>query len=73
MEFQSKLSSAFFGLNYIKGVIPHPLGNISVDLKRAGENSVEGTVELPKGLDGEFVWNGKSLKLSAGKNAVNPM
>ena len=61
------------GLNYIKGVIPHPLGNISVDLKRAGENSVEGTVELPKGLDGEFVWNGKSLKLSAGKNAVNPM
>ena len=65
-----QMEPALGSLKFIKGQMPHPLGMISFDLKRSGTDGIEGTVELPDGLSGTFVWNGKSVILS-GKNAIH--
>ena len=57
-------------LNEIKGVVPHPKGNITVTLNRGGDK-VKGTVTLPATLEGRFVWKGKELKLKPGTNNIN--
>ncbi|MGE5394359.1 MAG: amylo-alpha-1,6-glucosidase [Candidatus Saccharibacteria bacterium] len=50
-------------LKFIKGQMPHPSGMIVFDLKRDGATGLQGTVTLPQGLTGAFVWNGKTLQL----------
>ena len=57
-------------LKEIGGTIPHPQGAITVQYKVKG-NHIQGTVELPKDVDGIFVWNGKQLPLHGGKNQIN--
>jgi alpha-L-rhamnosidase len=51
--------------------MPHPDGFIVLDLKFEGERC-KGSVELPKGITGSFIWKGKELKLVEGKQAVEP-
>lgn len=58
-------------LTEISGTMPHPQGTVVVDLKRSGTNGIKGEVTLPPNTSGRFVWNGKEIKLSAGKQAVN--
>ena len=57
-------------LKEIGGTIPHPQGAITVQYKVKG-NHIQGTVELPKDVDGIFVWNGKQLPLHGGMNQIN--
>lgn len=56
-------------LKRIKGVVPHPLGDIVVDLQCEGD-VLSGRVVLPDDLPGTFVWNGKSQRLHAGDNKI---
>lgn len=56
-------------LNSIKAVMPHPKGEIKVELNRK-RDKVEGEIELPPGTSGVFKWNGKETKLKAGRQAV---
>jgi hypothetical protein len=42
---------------------------VKLDLKFDGE-AVSGTVTLPDGLPGVFLWRGKSQALNAGRNAI---
>ena len=56
-------------LKRIKGVVPHPLGNIVVDLQCEGD-VLSGRVVLPDDLPGTFVWEGKSQRLHAGDNKI---
>lgn len=51
-------------LKTARGKMPHPMGTITFDFERVGENGLKGTVELPSGLTGEFRWNGHSVSLS---------
>jgi len=51
-------------LKFIKGRMPHPAGNIIFDLKRKGDEGISGEVQLPAGVTGEFVWNGKTITLT---------
>jgi hypothetical protein len=53
-------------LTHLDATYPHPLGLIHV--KYDGAN---GTVELPSGLDGIFVWKGKQTQLHSGENALS--
>lgn len=46
------------GLKRISSRVPHPKGNIDVDLSFSGER-VGGRVRLPDGVDGVFVWHGR--------------
>ncbi len=49
---------------------PHPDGFIGLDLAFDG-NRCHGSVELPAGITGVFVWQSKELKLNSGANAID--
>jgi hypothetical protein len=57
-------------LQWANGVLPHPKGNLSVSLKRKGTNGINATVDLPKGITGNFIWNGKIVNLKEGNNTI---
>ncbi len=56
-------------LTYVRASMPHPRGEIKVDLRRDG-SSISGKVTLPKSLTGEFLWRGKKTSLHGGENAI---
>ena len=53
-------------LKHLEASYPHPLGLIRV--KYEGSS---GTVELPSGLAGTFVWKGREIGLHEGSNSVS--
>ena len=57
-------------LQEVNGRMPHPNGFIQVALKRTGTSGVEGTIDLPPGLAGKFVWNNKEVVLKEGSQKV---
>jgi hypothetical protein len=65
------IQPAFGKLEEIYGTMPHPDGMISVQLKRRPDGGVQGVVELPAGITGRFLWKGKEMKLTAGKQPVD--
>ena len=52
-------------LEHVSGAIPHPKGEIAVNLAKRG-GSLEAEVTLPPGVEGEFQWSGQSRKLASG-------
>jgi hypothetical protein len=57
-------------LKHASGRIPHPRGTIDVKLQRAGSTGLTGSIDLPPGVAGTFVWNGVSTPLKPGRNAI---
>ena len=54
-------------LEFISGKMPHPLGEIYMELKK--ENGrFAGEVILPQGLAGRFIWLDKEISLKGGRN-----
>ena len=53
-------------LKRITSKTPHPDGLIETDLTFDGKGGVTGTITLPPGLTGEFIWNGKNTPLKPG-------
>ncbi|HOO56261.1 MAG TPA: alpha-L-rhamnosidase [bacterium] len=53
------------GLEWVKGKIPHPKGMLSVSISE-GSGGASAEIEMPAGLPGVFVWNGKEYPLSPG-------
>jgi hypothetical protein len=51
--------------------MPHPAGAIQMQLKRRGKEGVRGEITLPPGLNGSFVWQGKTLPLQPGVQKIN--
>jgi hypothetical protein len=56
-------------LTHAKGILPHPKGRIEVDLRAEGD-SLTGTVVLPEGVDGKFLYGPVTLPLRPGSNAI---
>ncbi|WP_262249923.1 alpha-L-rhamnosidase-related protein [Parapedobacter soli] len=54
-------------LTRLEAVMPHPKGEISLQLKRKGERRLFVAVSLPPDTDGVFEWGGESYQLAAGK------
>ncbi len=54
------------GLAEVSGSVPSPRGPISVSLQRGAK----AIVNLPPGMEGEFVWAGKSHPLKAGRTEI---
>ena len=54
-------------LKKISGTMAHPLGSISVNYA-SDKKGWKIDISLPDGIDGEFVWNGKSSPLNSGRN-----
>lgn len=57
-------------LHRLEGTVPHPAGPIVVKLTRDGPR-IQGTVTLPAGLTGRFVWHGHEVALHPGEQAVS--
>jgi hypothetical protein len=57
-------------LTLLDASFPHPLGNISMHLKKAGNGAWRGEINLPKGLSGTFRLAGKSIKLKEGSQKI---
>ena len=54
-------------LTRVRGTVPHPAGNVEVNLEPAGAGwSV--SVGLPAGITGQFLWRGTRRQLAAGPN-----
>jgi len=53
-------------LDRVQCRMPHPQGMIRLELKRIGKNGLKGSVDLPPGVTGVFLWNGKCLDLKPG-------
>jgi alpha-L-rhamnosidase len=56
-------------LTNVSSHYPHPLGMIAVQLQRSGD-AISGSVTLPQGLSGTFVWRGQSQALHPGPNPI---
>ena len=54
----------------VSAEFPHPQGMIKVHFERAGDG-LTGTVSLPPGLQGVFVWQGKEQALHTGVNKID--
>ena len=54
-------------LQEVKGVIFHPLGNITITYQKL-DTSSDCLILLPEGLSGTLVWKGKNYPLESGEN-----
>ena len=57
-------------LSFIRSKTPHPKGFVETDLRFDGAK-VSGSVTLPAGVEGDFVWRGRTVPLSSGRNALS--
>lgn len=58
-------------LEWIKAGMPHYYGDISIDLKFDKKGDVNGTVSIPPGLKGIFVWDNQTMDLIPGKQRIS--
>lgn len=58
------------GLPWVKATVPHPRGEIAVDLKAAGQYGIDATVVLPEGITGWFEWRGQTVALRGGRQTL---
>jgi alpha-L-rhamnosidase len=56
-------------LREVSAQFPHPQGMIQVHFERSGDQ-LTGSVTLPPGLAGTFVWRGKEQQLRSGVNQI---
>lgn len=64
-----RIEPALGKLKYVKAKMPHPAGEIVMNLNASG-NGIKGEVQLPPGLDGVFHYKGKTQKLKPGTNRL---
>lgn len=64
-----RIAPALCGLTEVSGSIPHPAGSVSASYK-VQDGTLEATVTLPKGVRGDFLWNGKTTPLHPGMNRI---
>jgi hypothetical protein len=58
-------------LQEVKASMPHPAGDIRMQLWRRGKDGVKGEITLPPGLNGSFIWQGKSTPLKPGVQKIS--
>lgn len=68
--FKEVLIAPHFGkLDQMEVSFPHPAGEIKLNLKKKGDK-VKGDIDLPKGVNGKFRYNGKTIELKEGCNKI---
>ena len=61
---------ALGNLQQIEAEMPHPAGMISVQLERKGKTGIKGTIVLPEGLQGTFIWDEQKVLLTPGTQEI---
>ena len=59
-----RIAPSLGSLRHVEAAMPHPLGMIEVSFDRVGASGLKGSIRLPSGLTGEFVWRGKRTALA---------
>lgn len=68
--FSKVMIRPFLGrLTQVSGSIPHPKGEIAVSLK-LNDGKLNAEVTLPEGVSGDFIWQGQTRKLKAGRTTL---
>lgn len=65
-----KITPQLGDLEWVNASMPHRLGDIQVNLKQGRNKKLNGTITLPQGLDGTFVWQGNMISLKSGTNSI---
>ncbi len=58
------------GLPWVKATVPHPKGEIKLDLAAVGATGLKAEVVLPEGVGGWFEWNGQKIALHGGAQSL---
>ena len=58
-------------LRKVSGTLPHPQGEIEVQLDRGAGDSLEARVRLPVGIEGVFAWKGEERQVKSGVNFLS--
>jgi hypothetical protein len=65
-----RIEPALGDLKQIDATVPHPAGPIQLHLERKGKEGIKGTVVLPYGIPGTFIWGGTSIRLNPGSQEI---
>jgi GNAT superfamily N-acetyltransferase len=65
-----RIAPSLGSLRRAEGRVPHPLGDIEVQLVREGERGFRADVTLPRGLSGDLVWHDHRRPLRAGHQII---
>ncbi|HEX9249466.1 MAG TPA: hypothetical protein VF856_08195, partial [Gemmatimonadaceae bacterium] len=57
-------------LRRAEGRVPHPLGDIDVQLVREGQRGLRAEITLPRGLSGVLEWWGQRRPLREGRQMI---
>ena len=69
--FETVRIEPFLGeLEFAEGKMPHPKGEIKVNLRQTSAGGLSAEIELPEGLSGTLHWKGKEAALKGGKRRV---
>ncbi|MHB1922727.1 MAG: alpha-L-rhamnosidase-related protein, partial [Chitinophagaceae bacterium] len=64
------IAPALGELTQVRGSMPHPDGQIIVDLHRKGIDGIIAEITLPPKLAGKFEWKGKVVRLKSGTQRI---
>jgi alpha-L-rhamnosidase len=59
------------GLHWVKATVPHPQGEIRVELAVVGDSGLKAEVVLPEGVTGWFEWGNQTLPLHGGHQSLS--
>lgn len=59
------------GLKNLTATVQTPAGPVTVNYAQT-KTGLSAEIDMPSGLPGDFIWNGKSYPLTAGKNRFTP-
>ena len=66
-----RIAPALGPLETVEVTVPHPDGEIRVELERDGAEGLQGRVTLPAELTGTFEWNGRTMALEEGTQSID--
>ncbi len=65
-----RIAPALGPLRRAEGRVPHPYGGIDIQLMREGQRGLRAEITLPRGLSGEFEWQGERRSLHEGRQSI---
>jgi alpha-L-rhamnosidase len=65
-----RIAPALGPLRRAEGRVPHPSGDIGVQLVREGQRGLRAEITLPRGLSGVFEWEGRRRQLREGRQII---
>lgn len=65
-----EIAPALGSMRRASGHMPHPAGEIRVQLERIGATGLKGEIALPQATTGLFRWRGSTVELAGGTNLV---